>query len=91
MSRIEIEGTDLEVVCYVNAGGNLIIRVNKAGICVQDVTLANATRSHTGEALMAIGALTRPVIRDLDKAPLNDLLREYVEPVTGTVLPSYGS
>ncbi len=73
---IEVEGTDLEVVAYVNAGGALVIRVNKAGICVQDVTLANATHERSGSALMTIGALTVPVIRDLDKATVNDLLRE---------------
>lgn len=76
---IEVEGTDLEVVAYVNAGGNLVIRVNKAGICVQDVTVANAKRERTATELMNIGSLTKPVIRDLDKATLNDLLREHAE------------
>jgi hypothetical protein len=76
MDRLEIEGTDLEVVAYTNGGGSLVVRVNKGGICVADVGIANATAEYSAEQLMSIGALTRPVLRDLKRASLLDLLTE---------------
>jgi hypothetical protein len=62
---IVLECTDLEVVAYVNAGGNLVVRVNKSGICVADIGIANATAKFTDGELMDIGTLVRPVLRDL--------------------------
>jgi len=78
MSRgvVELEGTGLEVVAYVNAGGTLVVRINKDGICVADIGLQHATDAFTPNELMEIGALTRPVLRDLRKARLNDLLAD---------------
>jgi hypothetical protein len=74
--RLEIDGTDLEVVAYVNAGGNLVVRVNKAGICVMDAGLLNAGDTFSPEALMNIGALTRPILRDMRKPDVLDMLKE---------------
>jgi hypothetical protein len=53
----------LEVVAYVNAAGNLVIRVNKAGVCVADVCIVNATAEFSPDELMNIGTLMRPVLR----------------------------
>lgn len=82
--RIEIEGTDLEVVAYVNDGGNLVVRVNKAGVCVADVGLLHAGDEMTPTELMNIGALTVPVMRDLRRPELVDLLRQEIEARSGS-------
>ena len=73
--HLSIPDTDLEVVAYENAGGNLMIRVNKGGVCVADVSIVNADARLTDTQLVTIGALTRPVIRDLLKPDILDLLR----------------
>lgn len=77
MVNVELGGTDLEVVAYVNAAGNLVIRVNKAGVCVADVGIANATAEFSAVELMNIGTLMRPVLRDLKRANVVELLAEH--------------
>lgn len=89
-NSMEIEGTDLEVVVYVNAGGNLVIRVNKDGICVADVGVKNATKTYPPNKLMEIGALTRPVLRDLDRSNVVDLLTEELQAERGANLAAGG-
>jgi hypothetical protein len=75
--RLEIEGTDLEVVAYVNAGGNLVIRVNKSGVCIADVGIQHATDDIPQDELMQRGALMKPVLRDLRRATIQGLMEEF--------------
>jgi hypothetical protein len=86
--RIEVEGTDLEVVAYVNGMGNLVIRVNKLGVCIADVGLRNVTDELSYIQLSNIGALTRPVLRDLRQPHIVDILSEHNMDVQNTDLPA---
>ena len=59
----------------MNAGGNLVLHVNKGGLCVMDVTAANAGQTFTSEQLINIDALTLLVIRDLKNPTVLDMLK----------------
>jgi len=75
--RMQLAGTDLEVVAYVNAFGNLVVRINKSGICVADIGVANAAAEFTDTELTNIGTLMRPVLRDLKRPDVVELAAEW--------------